>query len=205
MAAHDMEFVEHFENPYDEGSSTSDSRPTNRIWALRNVKREIIDYARYLGMELPRDAQFLWIAEKGLAADLPEGWAEHEDVEGKPYFHDCATGETVWTHPRDKEFWELYHAERELREEEEEADRELDRMRPRTGQSRKPYAPQPHQTKGGNTARATTSAEIRVPGMLEPRPPVQGRAVTARGPRNGPTVVSKHMNGGAPRRAMTER
>ena len=66
---------------------------------IKDVKLEVIEYARYLGMELPRDAKYLWIAEEGMAAELPAGWQEFEDAEGRPYFHNAASGETAWTHP----------------------------------------------------------------------------------------------------------
>ena len=93
-----------------------------QIWSLRGVRKEVIDYARYLSMELPMDAPFLWIAEKGVEAKLPSGWEEHEDDQGHPYYHCTSTNETTWTHPRDVEFWQMYHDQRALRQAEAVSD-----------------------------------------------------------------------------------
>jgi hypothetical protein len=34
----------------------------------------VIQYARYLGMDLPQDNEFLYIAKEGLTAPLPPNW-----------------------------------------------------------------------------------------------------------------------------------
>lgn len=36
--------------------------------------QEIVDYARYIGMDPISDVNLLWIAEEALCASLPEGW-----------------------------------------------------------------------------------------------------------------------------------
>ena len=43
---------------------------------------EIVQFARYLGMDPIEDCAFLWIAEQALVAPLPDDWSEHMDGEG---------------------------------------------------------------------------------------------------------------------------
>ena len=38
---------------------------------------QVIEYARYIGMDPRADHQLLWIAQQGLNAPLPDGWREH--------------------------------------------------------------------------------------------------------------------------------
>eukprot|EP00329_Picozoa_sp_Boothbay-MS584-11_P006677 59568_3 len=52
---------------------------------------EIIDYAKYLGMNPIFDADLLWVAAEGLTAPLPAGWTEHEDQDGNLYFYNVDT------------------------------------------------------------------------------------------------------------------
>ena len=43
----------------------------------RNTKiifTEVVDYAKFLGIDPLTEPQFLWIAREGLKAPLPEGW-----------------------------------------------------------------------------------------------------------------------------------
>jgi hypothetical protein len=40
--------------------------------------QEIVDYARYIGMDPISDVNLLWIAEEALCASLPEGWTVRE-------------------------------------------------------------------------------------------------------------------------------
>ena len=48
---------------------------------IRNYAEQMLD------MDLAEHPDLLWIAEEALlAADLPSGWAEHEDAEGNPYY-----------------------------------------------------------------------------------------------------------------------
>lgn len=69
----------------------------------------ILQYAAYLGMNVAADTDLLWIAQQALTAELPQGWAEHSDpMSGDSYFHNENTGETVWEHPCDSYYRNLY-------------------------------------------------------------------------------------------------
>jgi hypothetical protein len=48
---------------------------------------QVLDFAIYLGMDPREDAEFLWMAEECLAADLPSGWTEQTSSRGDIYFY----------------------------------------------------------------------------------------------------------------------
>ena len=49
----------------------------------RNLSaEEVLEAARYIGIDPIVESQFLWIAEEMLCAPLPDGFTEHTDDEG---------------------------------------------------------------------------------------------------------------------------
>lgn len=48
---------------------------------------EIIEYARFLGIDPVKEPQLLHMAEEGLFAPLPGGWTEHKDAEGNIFYY----------------------------------------------------------------------------------------------------------------------
>eukprot|EP01047_Picozoa_sp_COSAG01_P040107 COSAG01_NODE_3356_length_6207_cov_4.313360_1_plen_727_part_00 len=77
---------------------------------------EIIEYAKYLGMNPIYDADLLWIAAEGLTAPLPAGWTEHEDQDGNLYFYNVDTDHSTREHPLDKHYRQTYHNEKRKKE-----------------------------------------------------------------------------------------
>ena len=63
--------------------------------------QDVIEYAKYLGIDPLKEPQLLPIAQEGLCAPLPDGWTEHENDEGNIYYHHQASGDSVWQHPLD--------------------------------------------------------------------------------------------------------
>ncbi|KAJ1472595.1 hypothetical protein T484DRAFT_1571568, partial [Baffinella frigidus] len=63
---------------------------------------EIVDYARYIGMDPIGDVNLLWIAEEALCASLPEGWTEHTDAAGNAFYYNAGSGVSSWEHPLDE-------------------------------------------------------------------------------------------------------
>jgi hypothetical protein len=49
--------------------------------------QEVVEYARFLGIDPLREPHLLSIAQEGLVAPLPDGWTEHEDDSGNVYYH----------------------------------------------------------------------------------------------------------------------
>jgi len=62
-------------------------------------EEEVVDYAVQLGMELPEDADLLWIALDGLRSELPPEWKPCASPEGEIYYFNFETGESLWDRP----------------------------------------------------------------------------------------------------------
>ena len=77
---------------------------------------EIIEYAKYLGMNPIYDADLLWIAAEGLTAPLPAGWTEHEDNDGNLYFYNTQADHSTREHPLDKHYRQTYLNEKRKKE-----------------------------------------------------------------------------------------
>jgi hypothetical protein len=95
---------------------------------------EIVQFARYLGMDPIEDCAFLWIAEQALVAPLPDDWSEHMDAEGNVYYYNVVTDESSWEHPMDQYYRNLFlkvqreHEEKKKAEEEERKKEEAERQ-----------------------------------------------------------------------------
>ena len=95
---------------------------------------EIVQFARYLGMDPIEDCAFLWIAEQALVAPLPDDWSEHMDAEGNVYYYNVVTDESSWEHPMDQYYRNLFlkvqreHEEKKAKEEEERRREEMERQ-----------------------------------------------------------------------------
>ena len=73
---------------------------------------EIDEYAKWLGMEFPRDSDLMWIAREGLKAPLPEHWKPCKTSDGEIYYFNFSSGESVWDHPCDEYYRKLYDDEK---------------------------------------------------------------------------------------------
>ncbi|EKF38349.1 hypothetical protein MOQ_001441, partial [Trypanosoma cruzi marinkellei] len=65
---------------------------------------EIEDFAEWMGMQLPEDKEFLYIAREGLKAPLPKNWRPCRTNEDDIYYFNFRTGESTWNHPMDDFF-----------------------------------------------------------------------------------------------------
>lgn len=73
------------------------------------TEQEIIEYAKWVGMDLEAEKDLFWIAREGLKAALPEDWkpCKAKDTEEIFYFN-FSTGESTWDHPCDSYYRDLY-------------------------------------------------------------------------------------------------
>ena len=67
------------------------------------TQEEVLEYAKWLGMDTDNDSDLLYIAREGLKAPLPENWkpcktADTEEI----YYFNFVTGESTWDHPCDQ-------------------------------------------------------------------------------------------------------
>eukprot|EP00891_Asterochloris_glomerata_P009843 jgi/Astpho2/9843/e_gw1.00149.202.1_t len=65
---------------------------------------EIAEYAAWLGLDMDKEQDLLWIAREGLKAKLPPDWKPCRSPEGDVYYFDFATGQTSWDHPCDDKY-----------------------------------------------------------------------------------------------------
>lgn len=72
------------------------------------TKREVEEYAEYLGMDREKDTHLFWIAEMALTAPLPVGWTEHQDSSGNIFFFNRDSGMSTYEHPMDASFKAYY-------------------------------------------------------------------------------------------------
>lgn len=83
----------------------------SRIWDW--TEDEVKEYAEFLGMDVDRDSELLWIAREALTAPLPADWipcvsTEHDN---EVFYFNVNTGESQWDHPCDEYYKSLYIAE----------------------------------------------------------------------------------------------
>lgn len=69
---------------------------------------EVREYAVWLGMTLPADDAYLYIAKEGLKAPLPPPWKPCKTSEGEIFYFNFSTGESVWDHPCDEFYRNQY-------------------------------------------------------------------------------------------------
>ncbi|EDQ92748.1 uncharacterized protein MONBRDRAFT_13726 [Monosiga brevicollis MX1] len=73
------------------------------------TSEEIQDYFQVLGLDWDEDQDLRWIARDALKAPLPENWKPCEDTASKEiYYFNFKTGESLWDHPMDGHFIEVY-------------------------------------------------------------------------------------------------
>ena len=78
---------------------------------------EVVEYAKWLGMDLKSDADLFWVAKEGLMAPLPKNWkpCKTKDTEDIYYFN-FSTGDSTWDHPCDGYYKRLYEEEKKKKE-----------------------------------------------------------------------------------------
>ena len=77
---------------------------------------EVIEYAKWLGMDLEADKNLWWIAREGLKAPLPENWKPCKTTDTEEiYYFNFATGASTWDHPCDEYYRNLYEEEKKNR------------------------------------------------------------------------------------------
>ena len=75
-------------------------------------QRAIEEHAKYLGMDLIVDKEFLWIAHQSLLAPLPPDWEQFESPDGEFYYFHKPSNESSWIHPRDDHYREMFKKEK---------------------------------------------------------------------------------------------
>ncbi|KAG5187952.1 hypothetical protein JKP88DRAFT_161515, partial [Tribonema minus] len=77
------------------------------------TEEEVMEYAKWLGMDLDKDRGMFWIAKEGLKAPLPEHWKPCKTVDTEEiYYFNFLTGDSTWDHPCDDYYRKLYEEEK---------------------------------------------------------------------------------------------
>ena len=59
------------------------------------------------GIDPATEPHLMWIAEEGMNPPLPEGWSEHTDGDGRPFYYCVSTRKSTYEHPYDPYFKDL--------------------------------------------------------------------------------------------------
>ena len=65
---------------------------------------EIQGYAKFLGMDLENDKEFLFIAEEGLKAPVHEPWQTYFNENDEIFYVNSVTQQKMYDHPLDEEY-----------------------------------------------------------------------------------------------------
>ncbi|CAG9577352.1 conserved hypothetical protein [Leishmania major strain Friedlin] len=77
------------------------------------TEEEVLEFADWIGMKLPQDSEFLWLAREGLKTPLPKEWKPCSTNDGEIYYFNFKTGESSWDHPMDGIFRQRFEQEKE--------------------------------------------------------------------------------------------
>ncbi|CBZ28612.1 conserved hypothetical protein [Leishmania mexicana MHOM/GT/2001/U1103] len=77
------------------------------------TEEEVLEFADWIGMKLPQDSEFLWLAREGLKTPLPKEWKPCSTNDGEIYYFNFKTGESSWDHPMDGIFRQRLEQEKE--------------------------------------------------------------------------------------------
>nr|CAJ2476533.1 unnamed protein product [Leishmania braziliensis] len=76
------------------------------------TEEEVLEFADWIGMKLPQDSEFLWLAREGLKTPLPKEWKPCSTNDGEIYYFNFKTGESSWDHPMDGIFRQRFEQEK---------------------------------------------------------------------------------------------
>lgn len=77
------------------------------------TEEELVEYATWLGMDLANHKDLLWIAKDALTAPLPNDWKPCLTEEDEIYYFNFTTGRSIWDHPCDEYYRNIYKEEAE--------------------------------------------------------------------------------------------
>ena len=176
--------------------------PSHTSVAQTVAQTEMIDYAKWLGMDLEKEKDLMWIAREGLKAPLPDNWKPCKAPDtGDIYYFNFQTGESVWDHPCDEYYKNLYATEKANLEK-----RIAERERPATAAVARPGTAagiRPGTASGGLRPATSAGANPLDRPRLGSLAPLGGglnpldRPVTAARPLGGvPASVGMRMDNG---------
>lgn len=98
--------------------TTNQPKKVQNLSSLPNLpSTEILEYAKFLGMDLQKDRDLFYIAKEGLKAPLPEPWKPCQTRDGEIYYFNFETGDSTWDHPCDEYYKKMYEREKQKKNE----------------------------------------------------------------------------------------
>ena len=70
-------------------------------------EEEILEYAEYLGIDVEKEQDLLWIAREGVIAPVPKPWKACTENGDDVFYFNFETGESIWDHPSDERYRQL--------------------------------------------------------------------------------------------------
>lgn len=140
------------------------------------TEEEILEYASWLGMDVETEKDLFWIAREGLKAPLPEHWKPCKTNEGEIYYFNFATGDSVWDHPCDAYYKNLYADEKKKFLESK-----------KSAAAAKEKKKRKQQTASSTQVAVSTGSNAATPAVV----PVATSKVVTFAPAAEPTVASK--------------
>eukprot|EP00929_Paragymnodinium_shiwhaense_P000605 TRINITY_DN100859_c0_g1_i1.p1 TRINITY_DN100859_c0_g1~~TRINITY_DN100859_c0_g1_i1.p1 ORF type:complete len:572 (-),score=167.50 TRINITY_DN100859_c0_g1_i1:98-1759(-) len=82
---------------------------------------EVLEYAEFLGIDVDKEPQLMWIAKEGVVAPVPHPWKACTENEEDVFYFNFETSESIWDHPSDDKFKRMVEEHRQKHVEEQAA------------------------------------------------------------------------------------
>lgn len=76
-------------------------------------EEEVAEYAEFLGIDVEKEPDLLWIAKQGVSAPVPSPWKACTQNKDDIFYFNFETSESIWDHPLDEKFKALVVEHRE--------------------------------------------------------------------------------------------
>ncbi|CAJ1409821.1 unnamed protein product, partial [Effrenium voratum] len=114
----------------DANSDSSESKPGERRAGVQVLEQEeerepseeeIKEYAEFLGLDVEKEPDLLWIAKEGVCAPVPAPWKACTENGDDVFYWNFETGESIWDHPADESYRQLLEDKRKEKAAKEKA------------------------------------------------------------------------------------
>ena len=131
------------------------------------TEEEVLEFAEYLGIDLEKEQDLLWIAREGVVAPVPAPWKACTENGDDVFYFNFETGESIWDHPADERYRQLLQ---EKREEQSAPSRTSKSTVPESKASSDTATSLNEATKGSNKPSSLDSTKDAENGKNEPDP-----------------------------------
>ena len=117
------------------------------------------EYLKWLGGDLERDQDLMYIAREALLAEIPDGWilCQRKDGTLDPFYFNPTTGESSWDHPLDPSYKEYFIQQKKLKEKNQNQ-KDPKPPEPKTHEIKKIRPPTPEKANKRNQIKLTSKS-----------------------------------------------